>query len=535
MEHLDPLIRMLDPEEQNLFAANLEKASRGSKEGRLFDLLTDGVERTPDEIMKKLYTKEDYATMDIPNAYHSLRKRLLKRIFNFLIRHVSEKDPTDHSQIPGTINVCRICMHRDTVGLAKHFIRKAEKSALQYRQYDMLDLLYNFMIENSAALGMSLKDVIGRSIDNARKIDINRKLNYAVALIRENLESARNTGKTLSPDAINDLVLRELKLDESHANIPTFQFRILDIYRFSMISNKEYYDLEAYVQKHYDSLRTAKAFTRADREIEQAFLFFLAHAQYRNRKFTSAKTTLQAAENLLSDALFRGSAYYLKMISLKGAIFANSGYNHLAIPLMEKHMDQIRKLNDSSEQLNMLLNCCVYQFNASNFKSASALMRETDHFLKKSKKNMGKEWIFKKRLIHLIIRIEMESLDEAIKLLKGIRDDYKDFFKHPVYERAGIFLNLVEEYLMDPMKVTEPEFFDKVKSSGLAWPGHKEDIQAITFFCWLLSKMMKRPYYVVLMERMSEGVAPEELTLPVDFEERYGALPKVPYPKKELE
>jgi len=533
MEHLDPLIEMLDIDERSLFAAFLEKSSRENKEAKLFSLLTDKLERSPQDIVRKLYGRSDADKLDSANAYHSLRKRLLNRIFNYLVRHVSDKDPTDHSQIPGTIAVCRICMRRDKVALAKHFIHKAEKSAQLYRQYDMLDLLYNFMIENSAALGLNLQDVITRSIENARKIEINRKLNYAVALIRQNLEGARHSGKTLSPDAINHLVLHELKLDESHTNIPSFQFRILDIYRFSMISNKEYYDLEAYIQKHYDSLRQANAFTRADREIEQGFLFFLAHAQYRNRKFTTAQATLLAAENMLSDALFRSSAYYLKMISLKGAILANSGYNHQAILLMDQHMEQIRKLNDSSEQLNMLLNCCVYQFNASNFKMAGALMRETDDFLKRSKKKMGVEWIFKKRMIHLIVRIEMESLEEAAKLLKGIKDDYKEFFKHPVYERAGIFLNLVEEYLNDPMLVSEPEFFLKVKSSGLAWPGHKEDIQAITFFCWLLSKMMKRPYYVALMERMSEGVVQDEMILPDDFEERYGALPKVLYLKKE--
>jgi hypothetical protein len=169
-----------------------------------------------------------------------------------------------------------------------------------------------------------------------------------------------------------------------------------------------------------------------------------------------------------------------------------------------------------------MLNYCVYFFNAGDFKSASTMLRETDVILKSSKKDMGKEWVFKKRMIHLIIRIELESYHEVEKLMKGIKDDYAEFFKHPVYQRAGIFLGLIEEYIKDPMQVTEPEFFQQVKNSGLAWPGHKEDIQAITFFCWLLSKMMRRPYYVMLMERMREGISETEFKLPADFEDLYG-------------
>ena len=216
----------------------------------------------------------------------------------------------------------------------------------------------------------------------------------------------------------------------------------------------------------------------------------------------------------MTNELFRTSPYYLKMIALKAAIYANSGANPLALEIMEKHIYQIRRLTDSGEQLNMMLNYCVYRFNAGDFKAASALMRETGELLRSSKKDMGMEWIFKKRMIHMIIRIELESLDEAEKLHKSIREDYKHFFQNPVYSRAGIFLNLIEEYLRDPIQVSDPEFIHKVRNSGLAWPGHKEDIQAITFFCWLLSKMMRRPYYEVLMERMSEGVDAHELNWP---------------------
>jgi hypothetical protein len=506
MDHLDPLIASLNDDEKNSFAAFLDKSQRENKEVKLFALLTDGVERTPKEIVRKLYGNGATAGNGAMNAYHSLRKRLMARIFSFVMSRVMTADHADHTQIPGTIEVCKVFIHRERMPLAKHFLQKAEKNAILYRQYDMLDQLYNFYIEYAQTLELDLQDVIAKSIQNGRKIETQRKLNFAVAMLRNKLRDVRKQGDTLNPESVTSLILEELKIDVGETRDPLFQFKILSLYRTALISIKEYYDLEGYILDMYNGLLRENAFTRADQQTEQGFLFYLAHAQYRNRKFVSAMATLEKAESIMPNELFRASPYYLKMIALKAAIQANSGNNHLALELMHKHMHQIRRLTDSGEQLNMMLNYCVYHFNAGDFKSASALMRETEALLRSSKKDMGMEWIFKKRMIHMIIRIELESLDEAEKLHKSIKEDYKDFFQNPVYKRAGIFLGLIEEYLRDPIQVSDPEFIHKVRNSGLAWPGHKEDIQAITFFCWLLSKMMRKPYYEVLMERMREGV-----------------------------
>lgn len=522
MDHLDPLIDILDADEKNLFSSHLKKSSRENNEIKLFNLITDGVERSPNEIIRKIYGKVDPSAADMSNAYHSLRKRLMSRIFQFIKTRMMSGDLSDHAQMPGTLAVCDMFIHRERVFLAKHFLKKAEKTASLYRQYDMLDLMYNFQLTHAHALGLDLNDVMTKSLHNARKIEIHRKLNFAAALIRDKLDEVRSHGHTLDPESVTKLVLDQLQIEESDACEPAFQFRILSIYRTAMISVRDYYDLEIYIESRYNKLKADLAFTKADQQTEQGFLFYLAHAQYRNRKFLSAEKTLKMAEMLISDKSFRANPFYLKMITLRAAMAANSGHNHVALELMAQHIHIVRKLTDSREQMNLILNYCVYCFNANDFKAASTLMREIDDIMRTSRMNMGKEWIFKKRMIHLIIRIELDSFDEVEKLMKGIKEDYAEFFKNPFYERAGIFLKLIEEYLKDPMRVSDPEFIHKVRNSGLAWPGPKEDIQAITFFCWLLSKMMKRPYYVTLMERMREDVSPEEFQMAVDFEERYG-------------
>lgn len=511
MDYLDQHIAILKKDEQKIFAKHLEKSSKLDYRFRLFNLLTDGVERTPQEIIRKLYEKSELAPADLINAYHGVRKRLMASIFKFIQTHNMPDENQDHSKMVATLKTCEVFIHRENYALAQHYLKKAETTAQTNRQYDMLDKCYNFQLKHCRELQLPIDVVMRKSAQNVRQLDIQRKLNFAEAMIDNTLEELRANGKTLHPDAVTKHVLEKLDLRESDTFEPTFQFRILTIYRSAMISVKEYFDLENYIQKIYSTLEANNCFTKIDDQVKEGFLFFLAHAQYRNRNFVTAYNTLNIAESFLTKSLFKTSPYYLKMISLRTAIAANGGNNKLALELMEEHITEIRKQPDSREKLNMILNYCVYLFNADNFKMASTIMREIDECLRNSKIKMGKEWVFKKRMIHLIVRIEMGSLDEGDKMIKAIKEDYKDFFKDPLYSRAGIFLGFIEEYLKDPIKVSDPAFIARVRSSGLAWPGHKEDIQAITFFCWLLSKMMKRPYYEVLMERMSEGVPKEEV------------------------
>jgi hypothetical protein len=68
-----------------------------------------------------------------------------------------------------------------------------------------------------------------------------------------------------------------------------------------------------------------------------------------------------------------------------------------------------------------------------------------------------------------------------------------------------VFLKFIRRMITNPELVATPAFAEEVKEASLGWPGEKEDIQAITFFCWLKSKMLRRNYYEVLLEAMQRN------------------------------
>ena len=69
-----------------------------------------------------------------------------------------------------------------------------------------------------------------------------------------------------------------------------------------------------------------------------------------------------------------------------------------------------------------------------------------------------------------------------------------------MYQRVKIFLKLVKEVVLDPTVLKSASFKEKVDASFEWLPIEEEDIQAMSFYAWLKSKMQRRPFYDVLLE-----------------------------------
>ena len=105
-------------------------------------------------------------------------------------------------------------------------------------------------------------------------------------------------------------------------------------------------------------------------------------------------------------------------------------------------------------------------------------------------------------MIEMIIQCELGHYDIALSMLNALEKYFSGFLSHPAYQRGRVFLGFIRRLITVPETVTTIGFAEEVKESRLGLPGEQEDIQAITFFCWLKSKMLRRDYYEVLLEAM---------------------------------
>ena len=113
---------------------------------------------------------------------------------------------------------------------------------------------------------------------------------------------------------------------------------------------------------------------------------------------------------------------------------------------------------------------------------------------------MGKEWVLKKNLGELIIQYEFGNPDLALEKLKAIEKYFKDLLVQPIYKNVAVFLQLLEQLILQPDGATRKAFLKQVEEGLEFVPIEKEDLQSISYYAWLKSKMVNRSYYYVLLE-----------------------------------
>jgi hypothetical protein len=84
-----------------------------------------------------------------------------------------------------------------------------------------------------------------------------------------------------------------------------------------------------------------------------------------------------------------------------------------------------------------------------------------------------------------------------------MRKQHEQLLQLPIHQRSKVFIDLIEQFIDKPYLVTTSEFDEYLNHILDRWPKEQEDLQAMTFYCWLKSKMLKKDYYTVLVETVN--------------------------------
>ncbi|MDG1914160.1 MAG: hypothetical protein P8I55_06180 [Crocinitomix sp.] len=117
-------------------------------------------------------------------------------------------------------------------------------------------------------------------------------------------------------------------------------------------------------------------------------------------------------------------------------------------------------------------------------------------------KNMGVEWRIKKNMIDVIYQYELGRTEIALDRILSIERIHKNLLRTNQYSRISVFLGLVKRIIKNPLIEDEEEFFNRVESSFVWIEMEQEDLQAVSYYAWLKSKMTKQKFYDVLRELM---------------------------------
>lgn len=504
MSVLEQIIAHLDAYERNEFLAYVERQPRNAREQEIVRLLLRDNPPDSNEMKELLYPSDGKKANHKRDAYNGLRKQVLNRLYQWIMLTRMDSDFSTDGRVYSLITTGRLMLERNAVDTCSHLLHQAEKLAILSRQYDVLESIYSYLIAHSVEMDLNVKEVIGKWERNRKRYDRICFLQRVYAIQRQSVRNAMRLGKALTPEISIKSIFKEVVVSHDDANDPAFMYMLCRIVRTGLSSGKDYTAFERFVSKIYTRFKSKGMLTPHDKEFELGFLYMCAHAAYRNRKFALAEEHCKMMGEILGERGARQHPIFPKYAAVRAGVAALTGRNAEAIKLMESALEHRVDTTEISEWLNNQLNLAVYYFQADNFRKCNRTLQLIEGNHDYLVNEMGLEWCFKKNMIELIVQYELGNEDISLKSCDRIKLLYGEMLGQAMYQRVGIFLEFIRRMIKDPNIVTTPEFLADVKNAQLAWPGYKEDVQAITFFCWLRSKMTMRQYYEVLLERMRE-------------------------------
>ncbi|MBL7943398.1 MAG: hypothetical protein JNM00_11555, partial [Flavobacteriales bacterium] len=482
MDQLLEIAASLLPAERKKFAALLTDASgkRKRKDLSLFMALTKEEVGRGKAAARQLYDKPNL------NAYHSVRKRLMQHLVAFMAGQHHLQSTPERQQVADLYAAGQFLIARDATAGASALLSKATRLAGDQQMWNEMDDLLSFQVQHAHVLGLEVAPLIAQWEENKRKKESADKMRMALGMIRNQLAHARSSGNIPSLESITRQAFKQIDIGKEARQDIGFMHLLLTMARSAVLPTRDYWRFEQF------AVRTWSHFSRidkADPDVILDILYMIAHVKYRGRKFSEAQSYLdQMNHHLAKLSGARYSVHFGRMTLLHCALRAYGGDHSSAIQLLRQTLTDRTLKFSIAHRLNMQINLCVYLFHSRKFREANRVLVNLGHSDQWLEKKMGKEWRFKRDLIHVIIQVELGHDDIALRGVRNLERNYASFLSQPFYQRAGIFAGFIRQWILNPESVKTPAFEKVLGDANIALPDEREDIQAMTFYCWLKSK-----------------------------------------------
>ncbi|MFC6999813.1 hypothetical protein [Rufibacter roseus] len=499
MDDLKTTVETLSPEDVREFTYFIQrqKKKKVRKDYELFKLLLQKKRWKPQELMAQLYPEGESTV-----AYYALRKRLMQHLTDFIMLKRTTEDPTASSTVMGLLSLARYLFDAQAERLAWNMLRKAEKTAEQNEQYELLNTVYNLQIEKAgSAYSDDLDLIIQKRNENKAIADEDERANIASSIIQKRLEQARVDGRYLQFESTIQEVLSAYGLQNAISRRPSLLYKLMQIARSAVLARKDFYTFEPYIIEQYLAAANANGFSRANQYYKVHLLYMIAHVLYRNRKFQQSNHYLAQLQNALqNEAKSYYGAFYTKCIFLKSANDAFMRSLPEAIQALENLLQKKSNPLAPREFLTARLGLSFLYFAQGSFQKSNNTLLFINKSDKWCEKVMGKEWVLKKKLGELILQYEIGNPDVALEQIKLVKKNYQHLLEQPFYSNASGFLQLLEHLFLQPDVASRKIFLQQVEDLLQFKPTEQEDLPSMSYYAWLKSKMVNKSYYEVLLE-----------------------------------
>ncbi len=468
---LDIIVQSLSKGEVRFFKLFLKRTeSKNRKDVDLFDLIRrKNGDYTTEDALKTLKTN--------PNNYYQVKNRLYHELNNSMVWQHIWKDKQSKSF--SFVLLSRVYKNKGELKLSFHYLKKAEKEAIDSELYEVLSIIYSEIIEIShELLSVDVDHYIELKRNNIKILSEIDEMDLLLAKIMYDIKTKQNFGK--SDGSLVKLIkikYGKISKEKNLVNSPRFRIRLFKMYSRLLLQERDYQSLEKFLIESYNGFLKDNLFNRSNHNDKLTLLTYLSNCLYKNKKY---KQSLKYSEELLSGMKEYDSFLYDKYLFYY--------YNMLVLNYAKKDkkkaLDYLNKASKNevivkspSYNTFIYLNRSLIYYYADNYKESqkniTRLILQEDFLL------LDKSFQLKILVTELMIRILVSNKGLNDKIT-NINNNYKSSLLEEYHIREKIMIDIISKKINNENVVA-----DKTNLLSCMSESDSEDIDIISYNNWL--------------------------------------------------
>lgn len=456
MDILQDLIKSLEKEELKSYKLYSKRTHNFDKRKdiELFDSI-----KKHDTASDAYHFKNIYNSQKPDTKYYRLKNKIADDIGVVLSNLNHKKTDID---ILHLIGLAKIFIGKQQNSLAVHYLKLAERKAIEKEDYAMLETIYEqqvrMCIQNMLEGPLT---IIEKRNENSQRLKLLQDLENNLAVLSHEVKTTQNlTTKKEITTWLNHTLNNTIKLSYVK-NSSQLRVRVFQNVSRLMLLLKDYVSLENYLKSCLTEFEKDKLFTKQTHEIKLQLLVYLCNASYMLDKHTQA---IQFASSLHKAIYEYDKVLYDQYVFYYYNILVNnySKTNLLkAIDTLEEAQNEKQIRENPHQYFYVLNNLAILNFDLKKYKQAGKFF--TQMYVSQNFKSLDKSFVVKLYVFEIINRIEMQDYDHAEKQLNQL---YK--LVNDLKEKESITIDLAVTHLID-------QFLNTFKNR---WRPLKSDIQS---------------------------------------------------------
>ena len=468
---LDSIVQSLSKEEVRFFKLFLKRTdNKNRKDVDLFDYMKKKKgDFTTEDVLKKLETN--------PNNYYQIKNRLYHELNNSMVWQYIWKD--NQSKSFSYVLLARVYKDKGELELAFHYLKYAEKEAIDSELYEILSIVYTETIQLSHELiSIDVDKYIALKRENILILSEIDEVDLLLAKVMYDIKTKQNFGKVdLSLFKIVKSKYSKISKDKKLVNSARFRMRLFKMYSRLLLQERDYQSLEKFLIESNNEFEEDKLFSRSNHNEKLTLLTYLTNCLCKNKKH---KESLKYAELLLISMKeydsFLHDKYLFFYYNILVSNYAKTDKDKALIYLNKASKNEVIKKLPSYTSFIYLNRSLIY-FHEDNFidaqKNMSRLILQEDFIL------LDKAFQLKILIADIIIRFKNGKHD-IIDKIKDIRRNYKQLLLDEEYVRDREMINIISKKIND-----EDIADDKKRILSYMSDYDSEDIDIISYNSWL--------------------------------------------------